>query len=219
MKIVNVPQGTEEWKRARLGRITASEADALLTPSFDLRKGKGTETYLYRKLAEKFLGYQTEDANTFAMDQGQMAEKLALPWFNFTYNADARAVGFCETDDSRCGCSPDALWGNDNGLEIKFPTPPVHLRYLCENVVPEDYRVQVAFSMWVTNRPKWTFISFSRQFPPLVIHVERNEAVQDQISEAVRSFYARFDPIYNRLVAERDAENAVRRAEYEKTNP
>ncbi len=80
--------------------------------------------------------------------------------------------------------------------------------------MPEDYKVQVHFSMWVSARPKWTFISYSRQLPPLVVHVERNEAIQDQISEAVRAFYARFDPIYEKLKADRDAEDALKNAAY-----
>lgn len=213
MKILTCKQHSTEWSQARLGVVTASEADALLTPAFKARTGEGVETYLHRKICEKFLGWSSDSGGTWAMDQGNIIEQIAIPWFAFTFDAEPQRVGFCLSDDGRVGCSPDALLGDDNGLEIKSPQPPTHLKHLLKNEVPPEYRVQVQFSMFVTGRPRWTFASFSRQLPSLVVHVERDEAVQNQIAEAVSAFYQRFDPILARLVAERESENATRKAE------
>ncbi len=214
MKTFNCTQGSPEWQALRLGVVTASEADSLLTPLFKSRTGEGVETYLYRKLAEKVVGYSQDSLSTFGMDQGQMAEKIALPWFNFTYNADAKPVGFCLSDDGKVGCSPDALLGEDCGLEIKFPAHPTHLKYFFKKSLPPEYAAQVHFSMFVTGRPKWIFLSYSQHFPSLVVHVERDEKIQEAIRETVESFLIRYDTLLAELRAIKDAENAVANAAY-----
>lgn len=214
MKIIDCKQGSGEWSAARLGVVTASEADALLTPLFKQRTSEGVETYLHRKLCEKFLGWSPDQGGTWEMGQGTIIETIALPWFAFQHDVDVKRVGFCVTEDSRCGCSPDGLIGEDGGLELKAPQPPAHLKYLLKNELPPEYRVQVHFSMFVTGRAWWKFVSFSRQFPALVVHVERDEVIQKAIGEAVENFYARFDPILKRLTEQRDAENAMKTAAY-----
>jgi hypothetical protein len=219
MKIIDCKQGSTEWSQARLGVVTASEGDALISPLWTIRKGEGVETYVCRKLCEKFLGWAPDTGGTWEMDQGNLIETIALPWFAFTHDVEPRRVGFCLSDDGRTGCSPDALIGDDCGLELKAPQPPTHLKYLLRDEVPPEYRAQVHFSMFVTGRPKWIFCSFSRQLPALVVHVQRDEGVQAAIHEAVAGFYAKFDPAYAKLCAARDAENALRKSEYEKANP
>lgn len=202
---------------ARLGVVTASEVDQLVTPLWKPREGKGVETYLYRKLAEKLVGYIPDFAGTQAMDLGSMAEKLALPWFNGMYDVNARQVGFCVSDDGRIGCSPDALIGDDSGLEIKFPTPPMHLKYLVRGEVPEEYLPQCHFAMLVTGRPTWNFMSFSTQFDPLILPVKRDEAIQQKLRVALDGFFAQFDPLYARFKGAVEADNATKAAEYEVT--
>ena len=215
MKTFDVEQYSPEWFALRRGVVTASEIDALVTPAFKARTGEGVETYLCRKLAEKVTGYAPEAGSTFQMDQGSLAEKLALPWFNFTHNRDARAVGFCLSDDGRIGCSPDALDGDDSGLEIKFPAHPTHLKYLMRNELPPEYRAQVHFSMMVTGRPRWTFLSFSRAFPSLVIEVKRDEAIQDALRDALGAFLFRFDEKLAWLTKQKQDQDAPLREAYE----
>ena len=59
--------------------------------------------------------------------------------------------------------------------------------------MPEDYLPQVHFSMLVTGAPAWTFCAYSNQLPALVIRVERDEAIQAKLQEALSAFNARFD--------------------------
>lgn len=215
MKVYNCPQGSGEWKALRLGLPTASEFDSLLTPEFKPRGGQTPETYLYQKLCEKLLGF-SPDINAFAIEQGVILEKEARPYYEFTFNAPVQLVGFCTTDDGRVGCSPDGLIGEDGGIEIKCPQPHTHLRYLLEGVLPKDYVAQVHGSMYVTGRPWWMFMSYSRQFQPLVLRVERDERIQSLIHEALESFLDKFEEKYVAIKKTRDAENAIKNAEYEK---
>lgn len=218
VKIIDCKQGSPEWLRARIGRPTASEFDELLTGEWKVRTGQGVETYLYRKLAEKVLGFPLHDASSWAMEQGSIMENEAIPFYEGVYGQDIRRVGFCTTDDGRIGCSPDGLIGDHNGIEIKCPQPQTHLRYLLEGVVPKEYLAQVHGAMFVTGAPKWTFMSYSRQFPPLVLTVKKDNAIQDTLMKALSNFLHRFDEKYAQVKAMKADFNAQRQAEYE-ANP
>lgn len=219
MKIIDCKQGSTEWSQARLGVVTASEVDALVTPLWKPRTGDGVETFLYRKLCEKLLNWSPADISgggTFAMIQGSIVEEIARPWYAFEYNVNVQTPGFCLSDDGRIGCSPDGLIGDDCGLELKAPQPPQHLKYLIGGVVPKEYLAQVHFSMFVTGRPRWVFCSYSRQFPPLVIEVKRDPKIDAVFETALGDFFDQFDAIYGKLKAIKDAENAAKTAAYYK---
>ncbi len=217
MKIIDCRQHSTEWAQARLGVITASEADALITPTFRVSEGKAVETYLFKKLSEKLLGYALDTGGTFEMSQGNIVEQIARPWFAFTYDVDIATPGLCLTDDGRCGASPDGVCPDGSGLEIKSPQGPTHLKYYFKNELPPEHRVQVHFSMFVTGAPYWTFVSFHRVLPPLVVRVERDEKIQATIREAVAAFGKEFDAKHDKIKALRDAENAAKTAAYYKS--
>lgn len=221
MKIHDVRQNSPEWLAARRGVVTASEIDALVSPTWKVRTGEGPETYLYRKLAEKLLGWSQDEitpgggAGSWAMAQGQLVETIARPWFAFEYNCDVQTPGFITDDAGKIGCSPDGIIaGADCGLEIKAPQPPTHLKYLVANEVPKDYLPQIHFSMLVTGLPRWTFVSYSRHFPPLVIEVRRDPAIESSIKAALESFFAKFDPLYARFKGDNDRENEEKTRDY-----
>jgi hypothetical protein len=194
MKIHEVTQGTPEWLKLRLGIPTASEFDQLVTPDGKVRTGAMPETLMVRKVCEKVLGFNpSETGTTFAMSQGVILEHEARPWFEFSTDTRVQQVGFCTTDDGLVGCSPDGLIGEDGGIEIKCPQPDRHLRYLLSGELPAEYVAQVQGSMWVTGRPWWKFVSYSRQFPPLVVHVKRDDQMQAAIRDALARFYGKFD--------------------------
>lgn len=220
VKIIDCKQNSTEWSQARLGVVTASEVDALVTPLWKTRTGEGVETYLYRKLSEKLLGWSPADISgggSWAMQQGQIVESLARPWYSFEYNCEVQTPGFITSDDSRIGCSPDGLIGDDCGLELKAPQPPAHLKYLIANEVPKEYLPQVHFSMLVTGRPRWMFVSYSRQFPPLVIEVKRDEKIIAAMEVALASFFVQFDAIHAKVKCWQDAENAAKTEAYYKS--
>lgn len=200
MKIHDVQQGTPEWLALRLGIPTASEFDAIISPTWQTRKGDGPQTYLCRKIVEKVCKHIDENmGSSFAMEQGQILEHEAIPWYEFTYDTKIDRVGFCTTDDGRAGCSPDGLIGEDGGIEIKCPQPHIHLGYLIDGKLPSQYAAQVHGSMYVTGRPYWKFVSYSRKLPPLVLHVERDEKIQAAIREALTAFLARLDEQMTKL--------------------
>jgi len=214
VKILTMPQGSSEWTTARLGLITASEADALVTPLGKVKTGEAPETYLIKKVCEKFLGYTSGDASSFPISQGQMIETVAIPFFEFTTGLSVNRVGLCLSDDNRSACSPDGLIGEDGGLEVKSPQPEKALKTILAGAVPLEHVIQVQFSLYVTQRAWWKYLSFSMHFSPLIIHVEPDPKIQVAIKEAVALFGERFDLIYKKLKADKDAENTAANAAY-----
>lgn len=192
-KIHMCAQGDLEWTRLRLGRPTASEFDALLTPEFKSRTGEGVRTYLAEKVAEKWLGHALPGFSSYSTEQGQLLEHEALSWFAFDHDCTPRQVGFVESADGRCGCSPDALIGDDGGLEIKCPEAHTHTAYLLDGTLPKKYAAQVHGSLYVTGRKSWTFLSYRRGFPKLVLTIERDEEIMSKIAAALAPFYTAFD--------------------------
>ena len=189
-----VPQGSEAWLLLRRGKPTASEFHNLVTPEFKIRTGQTPQSYIYAKAAEMFCGITQEDqANSWAMQQGTMLESEAIPYYELVHDVKVRRVGFVTTDNCRIGCSPDGLIGEDGGIEIKSPQPPKHVQNLMEGIVPKEYLPQIHGSMFVTGRPWWIFMSYSRKFPPLIVCVERDERIQAVLREALDGFLARFD--------------------------
>lgn len=215
MKIYNMKQGSPEWIHARLGIPTASEFDELITGEWKARTGEGVDKYIYRKLAERILGFSLNNASGWALEQGSIMEHEAIPFYEGVHDVRVQRVGFITTDDGLVGCSPDGLVGDDGGLEVKCPQPETHLRYLLNGVVPKEYLAQVHGSMYVTGRPRWTFLSYSRQFPPLIVTVERDREIDLKIAAALYVFQTKFSTQLARIQEMKAAENAVKSAAYQ----
>jgi len=207
VKVYDCAQGEAEWLQLRVGKVTASELGELVTPLFTARKGETPHTYLCKKVAEAYRGKPLPDDQFYSHDteQGQMLEDEARRCFVFTFDHDKIShPGFCEHDGGRFGCSPDALLGDDGGLEIKCPKAKTHVKYLINGELPDDYAAQVHGCMFVTGRPKWTFLSYHRSFPPFVIEVMREERIIESITLALSTFEKAFDEAFDKLNSQAD---------------
>lgn len=199
MKIVQCEQRSVDWMLARAGIPTASEFDQILTPKLEPRKGEMPKSYMHKKLAEWWLGGPLADFNTFDMDQGNILEQEAIPWYSLEYNAEVKRVGFVTTDDGKVGCSPDGIveWG---GLEIKCPAIHTHFGYVLDGELPDKYAAQVYGSLFVTGMDQWVFLSYHRKTPNLVLKIKRDEAINARIGEALDSFLNKFEMEKDRLM-------------------
>lgn len=195
MKEIKIETGSIEWAQLHVGLISAGEFDNLVTPEMKKREGEIPKTLLCKKVAEVFRGQpmcnlSPSAASSWQMDQGILLEEEVLPWYELEFETKVRNGIFCVTDDGLAGCTPDALVGEDGGLEVKSPEPHTHCRYLIEGGVPKAYAAQVQFSLFVTGRKWWDFVSYRRRFPSLVVRVERDEEIMGKISEVVKGFHA-----------------------------
>lgn len=186
----------------RAGKVTASEMDALISPLGKVREGDGVQTYLTQKLVERWIGGPLPALQgIFDLEQGKILEERARPAFTIHTGIEVSTAAFIESDDGLCGCSPDAMAGDECGVEIKCPTMPIHVNYLLAGKLPKQYVAQVQGSMFVTGFPRWHFFSYNRQFPPLHLVIDRDEEFQEALAEAVEDFTTRMDASMKRLEA------------------
>lgn len=201
MKIIECEQGSDAWRIARAGKITASEAKAILTPKFEKKDSKAVNTFLGRKLAERWLQAPIpEDEIDFApVEWGKILEAEARPMLNCVYGYNFKKAGLIVSDGGFTACSPDGL-GDGIGCEIKSPLIQTHCKYCALGVVPEDYIVQVHFSLYVSGLPTWIFMSYRRNMPPLIIEVKRDEEIISKIDEAVDAFGVKLNLAWLKLL-------------------
>lgn len=203
MKIHDCEQLSIEWAKLHVGLVTASEFGQLVTPTMKIRDGEMPKTLLYKKVAEVFRGEPmcnlSPGFSVAATEQGLFLEEEARPWYALTYDQDVKAVGFCTHDNGMAGCSPDGLIGEDGGVEIKSPEPQTHCKWLLGGVLPPDHAPQVHFSLYVTGRPWWRFVSYRRRFPALVVTVNRDEEIMEMIDGVVEDFNSKLKTAVEKL--------------------
>ena len=171
MRIIDCPQLSEEWFKARIGVPTASNFDKIVTstgiPSTQRKK------YLYQLVGEK-LGALPEEGYTNAfMKRGIELEPQAREMYARDV-APVVQVGFCLHDEG-FGCSPDFLVNEDGMGQIKCPSLAVHVEYLIGQKLPTDYVQQVQGELLVTGRKYNDFVSYYPNLKPLVVRCYRDE--------------------------------------------
>ena len=211
-KIHNVDQKSDEWFNLRAGKATASEFKEFITPKFAIRTGEMPATYIASKAAERWIGRPLPEDNwsTRATEFGSIIESFARPTFELLSEKEVTTVGLITTDDDLAACSPDGLIGDDCGIEIKCPEHTKHTKNVIGGVLPEDHVIQVQFSMFVSSRPTWYFMSFRSDMPPLIVLVHRDDKAQAVIKQAVAEFGERVDEAFNKLVAANGGKTPVR---------
>jgi hypothetical protein len=210
MKIHACIQGTEDWLKLRAAYPTASELGNLVTPAkLQVCAGKAIDSYVAQKLAEKWLGHPLQSFGGGMLEQGNLRETEAWPWYAMQYDCelDTPRIGFVTDDVATVGCSPDATMVSQQvGLEIKCPAADTHIAWLLAGVLPREHLLQVQGSMLVTGWPEWTFLSYHPSLPKLVIPVKRDETVCKALADAIGVFWEKFTDGWARLVEVNDGE-------------
>ncbi len=198
MKILELEQRSPEWFSARCGIPTASNFDKIIT--CDGKPSKQRQKYMYQLIGEKLGGIVDEGYQSFAMLQGIEKEAEARILYELT-GQNVQEVGFCLSDCSRFGCSPDGLIGETGGVEIKCPIISTHVEYLikCQEEIPTDYFQQVQGSLLVTGREWWDFVSYFPGLKPLILREEPNETFQRLLKKELELFCEEMDVIYASL--------------------
>lgn len=206
--ILNVEQGSDEWKKARLGVITASEFHKIITPSGS--KSASANEYMGKLIAEHITGEQQDIYVSDDMFNGTMLEPKARSFFEAIKGFEAHEVGMVYKDsDKNIACSPDGLIaaypcmdtpqpppiGCEDGsvqymtgLEIKCPKLANHISYVIDNKMPKQYIPQVQGSIWTTGVDGWWFMSYHPDYKPLIVFVERDNAYIEKMEKIILSF-------------------------------
>ncbi len=183
-------QGTDEWRKQRAGKITASRfADAI---AFNKRTGELTLTqkkYMNDIVAELLSGQPNPSYTTREMQWGTDTEPYARDAYELITGNVVHQVGFIlHSDYDFIGCSPDGLISKDGGIEIKCPASPhVHVSTLMHGM-SDDHMAQVQGCMMVTGRYWWDFVSYDpRQKIDYRLYIQRIKRDEDYISSMFSS--------------------------------
>jgi exodeoxyribonuclease (lambda-induced) len=189
--------GTEGWTLDRLGKITASTSDKIITKTGKL--SSQSSDLVSRAVAEVILGRPDISFQSFAMERGLDLESEALEYFNFTGNHNFKACGFVNSGLGY-GCSPDGIdLEKSIGLELKCPEAHTHLAYLASSEMPDKYKMQVQFSLWVTGFESWVFGSYHPELPGFEITVERDEKLIAALAKEVPKCVSQIDEMVIKL--------------------
>lgn len=170
MEIVNVVQGSPEWKACRVGIPTSSDFDKIITTTG--ARSKTRTKYMYQLAGERITRTREEGYRNGAMERGQQMEDEARQLYSLVTGREVRQVGICyESKDKKYACSPDGLSGDDACVEIKCPSIAVHVEYLLNNKLPTDYYQQVMGQLLITKREHVDFVSYFPGMKPLIVKV------------------------------------------------
>lgn len=199
MIIYDVEQGSLDWHLLRMGIPTASAFDRILTPGG--KRSAQARGYLQHLIAESLVGGPLDQIKTSWMTRGHELEAEAVAYYEFERGVAAPAIGFVTDDAMRVGCSPDRLVGDDGLLEIKVPSPEVHVGYLLYEDVAAAYMAQLQGQLWLTGRQYVDICSYSPILPSCIIRVGRNEEYIRLLAEAIGEFADELDAEKARLSA------------------
>jgi hypothetical protein len=216
-------QGTDEWRQARCGLLTASEMKLIVSPTLKPASNDKERGHLYELLAQRISNYVEPAYVSFDMLRGREDENEALSIYQQHF-APLTAVGFITNDKwgFTLGYSPDALVGDDGTVECKSRRQKFQVETLVNNAIegtcPADFLIQVQTGLLVSERQWCDLISYSGGLPMAVIRVHPIPAVQEAILTAAAAFERRLSQAHARYldaVAKTSAIPTERRIELE----
>jgi len=172
--ILECAQRSDEWFSAICGNVGASSIDKIITTKGEPSKSR--TDYMMTLAAERITGKGEVGFTSIAMLNGIEREAEARTLFEMARGVEIRQVGLVYKDENKlCHCSPDGLIGDNSGFEVKNPMSKTHVKYLLDGKLPIDYFCQVQFSLYVTERASWWFMSHYPGIKPFMVEVYRDE--------------------------------------------
>ncbi len=184
-------QGSEEWKAARTGILTASEAKLILTPTGKIANNDRVRAHVWEIAAQRITRYVDPHYVGEDMLRGKDEEILARDLYDATYEP-VDEVGFITSDDLGfvIGYSPDGLVGIDGLIEVKSRRQRFQFETIATREVPEEYMLQIQTGLLVTGRKWCDFLSYSGGMSMFTKRVFPNPEMQEAIVKAATAFEA-----------------------------
>ena len=200
MKKHKVKQGSPQWHRLRLGKVTGSRFKQMMS--------NDNLSLLDVMVAEQIIG-QTDESDYVSdeMQRGTDLEPLARKEYERITKKKVQQVGFISsTTYPLLGLSPDGLVGRMGATEIKCPNTKNHVKTIRQKKVPSMYKYQVLAHFIVNEKLQWVdFVSYDPRFhvkPIFILRVTREEWSEDikEAEEATAKFFAKFEAIKSEII-------------------
>lgn len=197
--MLDIVQGTEEWYRARCGKVTASRvADVIAQNRAKTGWGQSRSTYMGELIAERLSDEPADLYSNATMQRGLDIEPAARNAYAFFNDAPVTEVGFVEHPNiPMAGASPDGLVADNGLVQFKCPNTSTHIDTVLKKKITSRYVTQMQWELACTKRQWCDFVSFDPRLPTdLQMFVQRVPRDDERISELevmVREFLAELD--------------------------
>lgn len=173
------PQGTDEWKLARLGKATGSRA-ADIVATIKSGEAAARRDYRVQLVAERLTGMPAEYTYVSKeMEWGTEQEPYARMVYESMAGEIIEEVGFAYLPNIMAGCSVDGFTSDGGIIEIKCPKSATHVGYISGSRTPSEYIPQIKHNLYVTGADFCRFISFDPRMPEnlqlFVVTIRRDE--------------------------------------------
>lgn len=201
MITLDVKQGSDEWFKARVGVISASKFDKIITSTGN--QSTQYRAYMNTLIAETMIDKKADSYQSALMTRGIELEPEARNYYEFDTDRSVKEIGLVYLNkDKRVSCSPDGLM-SDRGLEIKCPNETTQIEYLRAGKLPTKYVAQVQGSMLVTGLKKWDFLSYHPELNQLLVTVKADEEFQDKLMIYLCGFITEMNEALKQLTNEK----------------
>src|SRR3990167_807611 len=190
IQVVNVEQGSDEWKAARAGMPTASAFKDALAKG----EGKTRRAYMLKLIGERLTGELSEGYSNGHMERGHEYEPDARDAYAWHADVEPVQVGFVVNDGlidlGPVGCSPDGMVCEAGLLEIKTKLPHIQCEVLLKGEVPTEHLKQIHGAIWVCEREWLDFVSYWPGLPIFIKRVYRDEKIIHELKMGLADFYS-----------------------------
>jgi putative phage-type endonuclease len=177
MRLLNVEQGSFEWRRARRGVPTASRAAdvvARLKPLKGEEVGRPAQVrkdYALQLAFERVTLMEWPVYVNAAMQRGTDLEPLARDEYEARSGTMVEQVGIALHDELDVGASPDGLVGDEGLIEIKCPYEMGRVARVWATGDVSDYEAQVQWQLWVLQRSWCDVVVYDPRLEDVAMHL------------------------------------------------
>lgn len=191
-----IEQNTDEWLNLRLGVITASNINVIVTPTGKATKNAAMRAYACELASQREMQIVEENYQSWDMMRGHIQEDIARDVYSDNY-APVSECGFITNDNYGfiIGCSPDGLVGDDGGIEIKSRKAKFQVATIIAGEMDKEYLNQVQTFLLVSGREWVDFVQYSNGMPLYVERVYVDELRRSFIVKAIMAFEEEIEAI------------------------
>ena len=191
-------QGSEEWVKQRLGKVTASVIHKVYSD-----KLTATKKNLMRSLAlERLSGSRMSNIKTVDMARGLAIEPLARKAYEIATQQKVSLVGFISHPDIKnAGASPDGLIGEKGFIEIKCLNIRNHNQIIKNKKIPKQYYYQMQFQLACSQREWGDFVAYHPEADES-LYIERvapEHNIIQELQSKVINFLADVEQLFNEI--------------------
>ena len=190
MNAEKVQQRSEEWFRAKYGKVGGSSVKDMMAS----KSTKGFKKIYFGAISAKLEDFEMPEEKYMGSDveRGNELERPAFEFLQLYLNQKLEEWGWIQSDIDILGISPDGMSHDKKvAVEIKCPSRHVHTQYLTENRIPSEYHWQCMNYFAVI--PELEVLHFASyrpecEIPVFVKTVRRNEIIKFQANKTAQEW-------------------------------